>query len=329
MESKERVRKIFATVLLIAVLAIVIYALLPYFNALFGAVLLYFLFRPVYMWIHKKKISKNWSAVWTIVLSLLILIIPLSFAATLVVQEIAQGIADQSQIISRLQGIDELLPFVDLTSFSDQLLNFLINFVRTSLVATIGNVTRLILQLTITYFVFYFMLIDSENLNKKIMKFLPFNKKNSERLVQQFNNVTHSTVVTSGLIALMQGTMLGLGFWILGFKGAIFWGFIAFLISLLPVVGVPLIWVPTAVIQFVAGNTFPAVAIFIWGAIISSVDNFIRPYIQKRVGQIHPLITIVGVLSGISVFGILGIVIGPLLLSYAISITQMYIEEFV
>lgn len=328
MESRERVRKVFATVLLIAVLVVVLYALLPFFNALFGAVLLYFLFRPIYIRLHKKLKKKALAASITIVISLLILVIPLGFAATLVVQEVTQGIAE-GQIIAKLQTIDQVFPFLDVQEFTDRLLEVLVSFVQNTLVATIGNATKLVLELTITYFVFYFMLIDSEHLNVKMQQFLPFKQDNSKRLLDQFNNVTYSTVVTSGLIALMQGTMLGIAFWVLGFNGAFFWGFIAFLISLLPVVGVPLIWAPTGVIQLVAGNTFEGIAILVWGALISSIDNFIRPFIQKKVGQIHPLITIVGVLSGLPIFGILGIVIGPLLLSYAISVTQIYIEEFV
>lgn len=329
METKEKVRKVFATVLLVAILAIVLYALLPFFNALFGAVLLYFLFRPLYLHFHKNHIPKVWSALIVIIISLCVLIIPLGVGASLVISEVSSGFANPSTYIDKIHDINELLPFVDIMSFSDEIFSALVSFSKSMLLSTVDNVSRLLIQLTITYFVFYFMLIDSENLNEKMLTFLPFNEKNSKDLLKQFDTVTHSTIVTSGLIALMQGGLLGVGFLVLGIKGAFFWGFIGFLISFLPVVGIPLIWFPTAMVQFFSGNIFVGFAIFAWGAFLSTIDNFIRPYIQHKVGQIHPLITLIGVLSGLPIFGIMGIVIGPLLLSYTVSITQMYIEEFV
>ncbi|MCA9477700.1 MAG: AI-2E family transporter [Nanoarchaeota archaeon] len=329
MQQDEKVRKLFATALFILVVAVVLYALLPFVNALFGSVLLYFLFRPLYLFFHKNGLSRPLSASLVIIISLLVLIVPLGFGSTLVVQEISGGLSDPSIIVSKISAIDASLPFVDLTSFVDNFFGVVVNFAKTLLLSAVNNITRMLIQLTIAYFLFYFMLIDSENLNDKIKSFLPFNEKNSKRLVEQFDTVTHSTVVTTGLIALLQGGLLGAGFAILGIKSAFFWGFIGILISFLPFVGIPLIWIPTALIQLFSGNLFIGFAVLAWGSFLSTIDNFLRPYIQNRVGKIHPLITLVGVFIGLPLFGILGLVIGPLLLSYALSITEMYVEEYV
>lgn len=329
MLNDKKAQLIFATALFVMLIAVVLYALLPFFNALFGSVLLYFLFRPLYIYFHKHGFNRSWSATFVIIISLLVLVVPLGFGTTLVVQEISDGLANPSGYVERLSYVDEMIPFVDVVSILDNSLDVLISFSKDLLFSAVNNITKILIQLTITYFLLYFMLIDSENLNKKIKSFLPFNKKNSSRLVDQFDKVTHATVVTTGLIALMQGSLLGFGFAILGIPGAFFWGFMGILISFLPVIGIPFIWVPTVIIQLISGNTFVGFAILAWGSFLSTVDNFLRPYIQNKVGQIHPLITLIGVFVGLSLFGILGLVIGPLLLSYSLSITEMYFEEYV
>ena len=139
--------------------------------------------------------------------------------------------------------------------------------------------------------------------------------------------MTKATIIGSLLIAILQGTMLWAGFYFLNIPGALFWGLVTALISFIPIVGSPVIWVPASIILLFSGSIWQAVALLLWGFIISSVDNVIRPITNKKFGKIHPLISIIGVFIGISQFGFLGIFIGPLLVAYFVLIWDIYREE--
>jgi predicted PurR-regulated permease PerM len=115
---------------------------------------------------------------------------------------------------------------------------------------------------------------------------------------------------------------------LLGVEGAFLWGFVAVFLSFLPAVGATLIWIPAVIIQLIQQDYFIAVGILVGGIILSSVDNLLRPAIQNKVGSIHPLESIIGVIIGLNLFGLLGIVIGPLLISYVVLMAKMFNEEY-
>jgi len=110
--------------------------------------------------------------------------------------------------------------------------------------------------------------------------------------------------------------------------GAVFWGFLAFLLTFIPFVGIPFVWIPITIVEYFQGNTDAAIGILAAGIVIAIIENG-RPLLQKRIGDIHPLISILGVIIGIVYFGVLGVLIGPLLLSYTILALGMFVEEYV
>jgi predicted PurR-regulated permease PerM len=146
--------------------------------------------------------------------------------------------------------------------------------------------------------------------------------------VQECKRVTYATIVATGLIALIQGILITLAFLVFDIQGAFFWGFITAFLSFLPVVGPTLIWLPGSVFLFIQHRIGAGIALMVWGILLTNIENFLRPMLQKRVGKIHPLISLIGVFIGIPLFGLLGIVIGPLLLSYFLLIIRMVREEY-
>ncbi|NCC71641.1 AI-2E family transporter [bacterium] len=133
--------------------------------------------------------------------------------------------------------------------------------------------------------------------------------------------------MSTGLVAIFQGVLLGLGFWFFNIEGAIFWGLLASILSFLPVLGVPLIWIPFSVVYFINENYFVAIGILVLGLIVNFSEYFVRPYLQKRIGNLHPLVSIIGIFIGLSAFGFVGIVIGPLIISYFVLTFKMFKEE--
>jgi len=150
----------------------------------------------------------------------------------------------------------------------------------------------------------------------------------------RFEDPAHSKkliilAVVSGIIAVIQGGLITIAFLIFGIKGAFFWGFVSAVLSFFPIIGPIIVWVPASIIEFASNNVKAGVGILIFGIIISSIDNFIRPFLQKKIGRMHPLTTLIGIFIGVPLLGLIGIIIGPLIISYAILTLKMFKEEYI
>ncbi len=326
--------------LILAVLAtLLLYALYPYINAFFGAFILYVVFKPLYMYlINKVKINKSVAAVTIIILTFILILIPLYILLTIVIFQIQSILFDTSTILGYLDSASlymnelnlELLPVdFNIQEKITEAVASAANFFSVLLLNAVQSIGKRIIEFIIMYFLLYYLLIGTDsNYSMKLTKAIPFSQKNTEILQKEFTSIVNATLISSGIIAVIQGGILTVTFLLLGIEGAFLWGFVAVILSFLPVVGATLIWIPAALIQIMQQDYYTALGIFIGGAILSSIDNFLRPIIQEKVGRIHPLESIIGVIIGLNLFGLLGIVIGPLLISYVVLMARMFNEEY-
>ncbi|MBT6995636.1 AI-2E family transporter [Candidatus Woesearchaeota archaeon] len=320
-------KKLLSFILMFALFIFLFYASIPFLNAFFGALILFVIFKPLNRKLKTKfRFSKSLAA-WTILLiSSIIIIIPLFF----LVQGLISQISTLPEVITSIDEFESLVNTVsslNLEIKTDTIINQIIPFIEKSVSSIFENAIILITNIVLFYFLLYYMLVNGDDFINKIKKALPFTQKNKERIINKFSDMTKATIIGSLLIAILQGAMLWVGFHFLGIPGALFWGLVTALISFIPIVGSPVIWVPASIILLFSGNVWQAVALLLWGLIISSVDNVIRPITNKKFGKIHPLISIIGVFVGISQFGFLGIFIGPLLVAYFVLIWDIYREE--
>jgi predicted PurR-regulated permease PerM len=259
---------------------------------------------------------------------MLVVILPLSAVLTTLLN-VSRTVLDRQDVVLNLfVYLRNFFPNLDLTKIIGEQITMLGSFISTLLVGAVRGFTSFLISLTILYFVLYFLLVDHKNLSHKFHKIIPFNKKHTKQLVQECKRVTYATIVATGLIALIQGILITLAFLVFDIQGAFFWGFITAFLSFLPVVGPTLIWLPGSVFLFIQHRIGAGIALMVWGILLTNIENFLRPMLQKRVGKIHPLISLIGVFIGIPLFGLLGIVIGPLLLSYFLLIIRMVREEY-
>lgn len=329
MKEKRRFKKMLASILIIALAVFLGITLYPYINGFFGAIIVFVLFKPVFeFFIEKWKMNKTIAALLILLLTILIVLIPMGFVLNAIVGEVAHVFNSQGELIKQFDKINEMFPQVDLKEILNDQLDGVGEWIKNLALSSIAGIGTLIITLTIFFFVLFYLFVEQEKFEKILWAVIPFKKKNKEHLIEEFKNVTYSTVVTTGLIAVIQGVLLSISFLIFGVPGAIVWGFIGAILSFLPVVGVVLIWVPASLIYLFQANYFAGIGLFIAGLIMSNIDNFLRPIIQKKMGKMHPLISLVGIFIGIEYFGIIGIVIGPLLLSYFILICRMFREEY-
>jgi predicted PurR-regulated permease PerM len=304
-------------------------ALAPYASGLIGGVVLYVLFGPVNVWLRRRGGAAVSAGIVTALAALLIILPGVSVAGLLVskAQQIASGLIE-SPLLAQVSQITIAGYAIgpQLEGFGRQMIEWL----GANAFGFIGTATRAVLNLTISLFGLYFLLLRPETNWDALRPYIPFSTDNSQRLRDRFRDVTASTLIGVLFVGLAQGTLLAAAFWALGLSDAIFWGLITAIMSVLPLVGSGLIWGPAAISLALADRWGAAIALAIWGLIIvGSADNLIRPLVYRRWAQIHPVVTLVGALAGIRYFGLLGILIGPLALSYFFELIRMYREEYV
>ena len=315
--------------LVIVLLAIgVLIALLPYATGLIGAPVLYVLFSSWHRWL-AEKIGIRTGAVVVIICAFLLIVLPGVWLIGMLVGQ-AQDTANSlmnSSLLNRLStlriGRFELGP--ELADIGRSL----INWAGTNALGFIGSATHFPLNLLLSFFGLYYLLVSSGKGWDSFRDYVPFSRENAEALRERFRSVTLATVVGTGVTALLSGIMIAFGFWVSGLSNPMFWGVITIIFAVLPVVGSGVVWIPGAISLFVEGKLVGAIVLTVIGVIAGQVGTPIHSYVVGRYSRIHPMITLVGAIAGISYFGLLGILIGPLTLSYFFEMLRMYREEYV
>jgi predicted PurR-regulated permease PerM len=197
-----------------------------------------------------------------------------------------------------------------------------------ALVQLAGGTVRATINLVIALFGLYFLLIAPRDAWLRVARYLPFSAEGVERLRQRFYLVTEATLFGTALVALLQGTIVGVGFALVGFPSPVFWGVVTAAASVLPVMGSALVWVP-GVIVLVANQRYGAALALalIGGGLASNIDNVARLMINRRVSGLHPMLTLVGAFAGVRALGVAGVLLGPLALSYFFELVNLYEEE--
>jgi len=317
-----------AALVILVLGAALIVALSPFATGLIGIPVLYVIFHPLHAWLAKRSRPKLSAALVTVLALFLIVVPGISFAGLIVTQaqEIAGGVV-QSPLLSRLSQL-HLGEFNVGPQLAD-LGGKLVSWLGSSAFGLLGTATRLALNLTIALFGLYYILLQAGPTWKSVARYIPFSAKNTDVLRLRFRNVTISTVIGTGAVAVIQGTLVGIAFLVTGLGNALFWGVVTVMLAILPVVGSGLVWIPGAIALFLSHEAGWAIGMVLWGLlVVGNVDYVIRPIIFRRWANIHPLITLLGALAGVPYFGILGLLIGPLALSYFFELIRMYREEY-
>ncbi len=319
--------RIIALVFILLLGLFLLYSLSDLVGAILGAVLLYVLFRPLFIYLSGRlKLKRSISVVIIIVLSFFIIVLPFLALSFMLVDKILYYTA-HPEIIRDL--VSKIEMFVGRNLRQPKAVEDFLGRAGDMIVGIFPQImdTTLAILLTISmmYFFLYFMFTKYEVFESILIKYLPFRESNLKHFALEFKNVTYANVIGQGMIAFVQGALLAIGFIIFSIPDPLFWGLVCFFVAFLPVVGTPLVFVPAGAIEISSGNTFGGIGILIYGVVlITNIDNVMRLVINKKLGNIHPLITITGVVIGIPMFGILGIVYGPLLLSLFVLLVKMY-----
>jgi predicted PurR-regulated permease PerM len=216
------------------------------------------------------------------------------------------------------------------TFFSENTFSDLLNRLSSSIPKLLNNTSILILNLAIMLFILYYMLVHGKEMEKYLKQILPLKQRNIYVLASETKRIIKASALGIPLISSIQGLTATLGYFIFGVDEFILWGFITGVFAFFPVVGTMIIWIPLVIYTYATGDTWNATGLFFFSLIVTgNVDYLTRITIMKNMGHIHPVITVLGVLMGLSLFGFIGLIFGPLLVNYIILLFRIYMNEFV
>jgi len=312
---------------LIIIAGFIVAGLRGYASAFLGAGILYVVFRPWFTaLVHKRKWNRQLVTAMLILFSFVVIIMPFLTLSLMLVGRIQYYSQNADDILNLIHKGEELTGF-RITSPQNirQIVQQGAGYVSRLLPSLAGGALDFIVIIGLMFFTFYFMFVQQEAFQSGLQKYLPFKRDTQRELGESLKNNVNANVLGQALVSLVQGVLTGLTLWIFGVPDAPFWGTVAFFMAFIPVLGTPLVWGPAGLIQLSQGNTGQGIGILVVGiVVIINIDNLLRIALAKRMGDIHPLVTLAGIVLGVPIFGILGLVIGPLLLSYFIVLMQVF-----
>lgn len=318
------------TIILVGIIVLgcfILYALSNLFSSILGAIVLFTIFRPFYLYlVEKKEWNRSAAALLIIFSSLMVIVLPVIALSFMVIGKIGAINVNDLPIQQWMVKIDNfaLITFKQ-PNFAEHTMQKLTTYVTDLFPSLIGSAANIILTLLVLYFLLYFMFVQIKEFEAALLRYAPFREQYAIKFAQALRDSTYSNVLGQGIIAIVQGGLLANGFWIFGIPDPIFWGVIGAFISFLPVVGAPTLSIPAALFLFANHQTWQGIVLLAYGLLfIGNIDNVLRMIINKRVANTHPLITVIGVFIGLPLFGILGLVFGPLLLSYFLLLVEIY-----
>jgi predicted PurR-regulated permease PerM len=238
--------------------------------------------------------------------------------------------------LSRPEGFSDLLasvPFYDRIQPHEKAIlektGEMVGTVSKFLIDRLSSVTVMTIQFLFTIFILlysmFFFLMDGDKLLKRILFYLPLEDADERRLLEKFTKVTRATLKGTIVIGILQGGLAGLAFAVVGIQGAVFWGTIMTVLSIIPSIGTALVWVPAAILFAAGGYIAKAIGLAVFCAVVvGSIDNFLRPLLVGRDTQMHELLILFGTLGGIFMFGIVGFILGPIIAALFTTVWEIY-----
>lgn len=307
------------------------FSLFDFISSFLGAVILYIVCAPLMQYLHvKKKIRKGLSAFIIIIATILIIILPTFQLGNLLISKLTFILSDNTTILLQLEhaneylkthfGFDIMRP-ENIAKIEQPISQFIPNLLNQTL--------SILADIVIMYFIFFYLLYNQYDFRKSIIKYSPYTKENSELFAKELTVQTYSNIIGAPLLAIIQGIFAMIGFAIFGLSEPFFWGVMCGFLSFIPFVGTALVWIPAGLIQLSMGEQWQGIGILIYGAlVITNIDNVFRFVLQKKLADIHPLITVFGVIVGLNWFGLPGLIFGPILISYFLIMIKVYRMEY-
>lgn len=330
MSTKEQYWKYSLITIIIGLGIILARQITPFLGGLLGALTIYILVRRQMIYLsEKRKIKRSIAATVITAEAILCFLVPLALVVWLAVVNLQNINLDPQAVIAPFEEAASIIKArTGYNVLSGNSLSFFISSLPRIGQTLMGGISSFIVNMFVLVFVLYFMLIGGKKMEQYVNELLPFNETNTQEIVHEINMIVRSNAIGIPLLAVIQGGVAMLGYWIFDAPNILFSGFLTGFASIIPMAGTALVWIPIAIYMALIGNWFQAIGLVIFGSlVISQLDNLIRFVIQKKMADIHPLITVFGVVIGLSLFGFMGVIFGPLLLSLFFLFVNMFKKD--
>ena len=318
-KSKKEGANLVFVLFVIALLILAFFIIKPYLTAIIVALILGFIFYPIYNRLN--NLIKNRTVAALIVSALLVLIffILVGVVADVLISESVSffknvGSKTFDNILNTIGGFfgDSIDLEFYLKDFIRTTAKFFVNVASGFVVSIPGR----LLSFFVMIFTLFYVFKDGLTFVSKVKDALPLDEEHKQKIFENMKNITKALIFGYVLVGLAQGILGGLGFLIFGFKNPVLWGVVMAVLAMIPFTGTMVIWLPAGIVALLNQDYFSGIGIIIWGTLfVSSIDNFIRPKVIGNKAKIHPVVILLGLLGGLSLFGFIGIFVGPIVLS--------------
>jgi predicted PurR-regulated permease PerM len=328
----NRIKQVLLLAALILLIWVAIKELFFCMPGLLGAVTLYILSRANYFqMVYKKKWKKGRAAGLFLLYYLLLLGIPIFLAVTLISPKVNEFLNNPTTAVESIkQAVIQVQEKTGIEIASQQSLSESLNKLTAFLPSLLNSTANLLTNLIIMLFFLYYMLYYGREIEKTLFRIIPLKDTNTNMLASETKKLVRANALSIPLISIIQGLTATLGYFIFGVQEWALWGFLTGVFAFFPVVGTMIVWIPLVIYTYTTGNSGMAIGLALYSIVITgNVDYIARITIMKKLGNVHPVITVLGVLVGLGLFGFIGLIFGPLLVNYIIVLFKIYMNEFV
>lgn len=325
------IRQVLILVTIIALGIVLFNQLKSLIPAFLGAYTLYVLLRKwMFILMGRYKWKKGLAATALMLLSFVVILLPIYLVANMLTTKISFFMGHSQEVLNSIQTyVEKLEAQYKIQILTTANIEKVTSWGGDTLPKILGATFDTLTTIVIMYFILFFMLTDGRKMESNFYDWVPLKDENTLLLRKELNTMVYANAIGIPLIAILQGVVGLIGYLLLGVDEPWFWFVITCITSMLPVLGAAIAYIPISLLFLAAGHTGKGVIMLIYGlGIIGTVDNLFRFIVLKRIGDVHPLITGFGVIIGVGLFGFIGLIFGPILISLFLVLIKIYANEF-
>lgn len=331
MSVKEQYRKYSLITIILGLGLLLFLKMTPFMGGILGACTIYIMVRDQMLYLtQKKKIRKSVTAIILLIEAILCFLVPLSLAVWLLISKLQTVNVDTATFVDTITNLaDWIRRKTEYDLLSKENISSIASILPGIGQFLMGGISSFAVNLFVLVFVLYFMLIGGTKMEQYIYELLPFSDSNKKHVMNEINMIVRANAIGIPLLAIIQGAIATLGYYLFDAPSALLFGLLTCFATVIPIVGTTLVWFPLAAYMAISGDWPHAIGLLLYcGLIVTNIDNLIRFILQKKMADTHPLITIFGVVIGLSLFGFMGVIFGPLLISIFILCVNIFKEQY-
>lgn len=312
MSVKEQYRKYSLITIILGLGLLLFLKMTPFMGGILGACTIYIMVRDQMLYLtQKKKIRKSVTAIILLIEAILCFLVPLSLAVWLLISKLQTVNVDTATFVDTITNLaDWIRRKTEYDLLSKENISSIASILPGIGQFLMGGISSFAVNLFVLVFVLYFMLIGGTKMEQYIYELLPFSDSNKKHVMNEINMIVRANAIGIPLLAIIQGAIATLGYYLFDAPSALLFGFLTCFATVIPIVGTTLVWFPLAAYMAISGDWPHAIGLLLYcGLIVTNIDNLIRFILQKKMADTHPLITIFGVVIGLSLFGFMGVIV--------------------